>query len=485
MLLATRAVQAYPGAPTGVVTEEARGEAKQRVARALKMFDEGDGEGAVAELTRAWELTGSPAVLYNLGLVQVSLGRWVAADAALTEVLALSPDPLKPAQRARAIEAQQKARTRIGTVVLVPKLPEGSTPEQLAGAIVEVDGVEAGRWPLGKPLRVGNGKHAVGLVATGFAPLRREVIVAGETTVDVEMPLVRMEGKAGQLTVAVSVPDANVLVDGGLVGTSPLTKGFALPPGKHTVEATRPGYTTASTIVTLAADTTAQVSLNLIEDPAAVKALGAAVLVVPSESAALVEIDGVARPTQVLLPPGSHTLHVEKSGFLSSNRSFMVTAGTTTTVKVALVPTPETLESHDASVSFHRTWGLVGVGSGALLATVGAVLFFPGRALQADVDARAAAHDADTESTSRGGTGTCHQPVDPAVVSQCAATAAGIDADRATARWKVGVGLPLLIGGGALLGTGVVLLLTGPSSHRFDAVRPEIGLGWVGATVVF
>lgn len=43
------------------------------------------------------------------------------------------------------------------------------------------------------PLRVGSGKHAVGLVAPGHALLRREVIVAGEATVTVDMALVRGE----------------------------------------------------------------------------------------------------------------------------------------------------------------------------------------------------------------------------------------------------------------------------------------------------
>jgi len=461
------------------VSDEARTEGKQRLARALALFDEGDAEAALAELTKAWELTGSPAVLYNLGLVQLSLGRWVAADAALTEVLALSPDPLKPAQRARALAAQQKARARIGTVVLVPKLPEASTPDQLVGAVVEVDGVEAGRWPLSAPLRVGSGKHAVGLVAPGHAPLRREVIVAGEATVTVDMALVRMEGKIGQLVVTVSVPAAAVAVDGGFVGNSPLGKGLALTPGKHTLEAKRPGYSAASTTVVVGADTTTQASLTLAEDAAAIKVLGARAVVTPSEPASLVEIDGLPRSGALVpMPPGPHTLRVEKAGFLPTTRGFSLVAGETATIKVTLIPTPETLAAHDASVSFHRTWGFVGLGSGVLLATLGGVLFFPGRALQTDIDTRLAAHEQDLQPKGR-----CHVGTPPS--PDCAATAAALEADRSTARWKVGAGLPLLIGGGALLGAGVILLLTGPNAHRFDAVRPEIGLGWVGVSLAF
>lgn len=120
----------------------------------------------------------------------------------------------------------------------------------------------------------------------------------------------------------VSVPAAAVAVDGGFVGNSPLGKGLALTPGKHTLEAKRPGCSVASTTVVVGADTTTQASLTLAEDAAAIKVLDRAV-VTPSEPASLVEIDGLPRSGALVpMPPGPHTLRVEKAGFLPTTRGF-------------------------------------------------------------------------------------------------------------------------------------------------------------------
>src|SRR4051812_33245945 len=147
---------AYPGAPAGPVSEESKAEAKQRFDKALTLHAEKDFSGALAEFRRAFELTGNLVVLYNIGLVHDALGQYVQADAALGEVLDAKPDPLKPEWRARALETRAHARARIGTIELVPTIAtakiEGAPPidpttDPLAGAVIELDGVDVGRWP--------------------------------------------------------------------------------------------------------------------------------------------------------------------------------------------------------------------------------------------------------------------------------------------------------------------------------------------------
>lgn len=478
-LLISATASAYPGAPSGVVSDESRTDARKRFDRALKLFDEGDSNGALAELTRAWELSGNLVVLYNIGLVQLTLGRYVLADAALSEVLDAKPDPLKPDQRKRAIDARDKARARIGVVRLIPKLPDGASESSLVNAIVELDGVEVARWPMASPLRVGVGKHAVGLIATGHAPLRREVSVAGETTVDVEMALLPMAGKVGQLQVLVSAPASTVTLDGTLIGTAPIDKSLPVAPGNHVIEAKRAGYVTASSTINVAADATVNVSLQLVEDPVAIKNLGSAAIVTASEPPTSVEIDGVARSGErIALAPGPHTLRVEKTGFIPVARTFALDPGVTKTLNVMLIPTPETLSTHDASVSFHRTWGLIGLSSGVVLTTVGAILYFPNRAAYSDARQRKVIQE---ESTTNGGRCSVTSTAPP----DCATNAAAIDEDLARTLPRRNIGAGLLIVGGVALGTGIVLLLTSPNASRFDKVRPEIGLNYIGATFVF
>jgi hypothetical protein len=266
-----------------------------------------------------------------------------------------------------------------------------------------------------------------------------------------------------------------------MIGVSPIDKGLAVTPGNHVVEAKRPGYVTASSAVNVAADSVAHANLQLTEDPAAIKAINATVTIVANEPPGSIEIDGIGRAgDRIALPPGPHSLRIEKKGFVPTLRTFELEAGANKTLNVSILPTPETLAAHDASVSFHRTWGIVGITSGVVLTTVGAILYFPGRAAYADARAR----QLEQESNILLG-GSCHigsKDYDPAV---CAARGREIDEDLASSRPRRDVGAVLLIGGGVILGTGLVLILTGPSGSRFDKVRPQLGLNYIGATFVF
>src|SRR5271154_2835885 len=82
--VASSTALAQPAAPT----EAARQEARDRFDRGLKLFNDGDNPGALAEFKRAFELIPNPLVLYNIGLVYAAMGRPVEAVDALDKVLA-------------------------------------------------------------------------------------------------------------------------------------------------------------------------------------------------------------------------------------------------------------------------------------------------------------------------------------------------------------------------------------------------------------
>src|SRR6185503_13101426 len=146
-----------------------RREAAQRFDRGLKLFNEQDNAGALAEFRRANELSPQLLVVYNIGLVYAAMGRPVEAVGALEEALR-SRDALKPALRSRAESVLAEQSARIGRVRVMTR-PEG--------ARIEVDGVAAGKRPLAEPLRVASGTHVVGAVLEEHAPARKEVTVAG------------------------------------------------------------------------------------------------------------------------------------------------------------------------------------------------------------------------------------------------------------------------------------------------------------------
>ncbi len=462
---------AFPGAPKGPVTEEARSDAKARVKKALGLFDQGDNAGALAELRKAYELTGSPLVLYNIGLVLDAKGDYPEADAALTEVLALAPDPLKPEARKRALEAQAHARANIGLVELAAQLetPPGTTDDPRIGASIELDGVEVARWPLGGPLRVSVGEHTVGLVVAGYAPARKKVLVAGGTTVKASLSLVAMASKAAQLTVKCNVPGAEVLVDGEPIGRTPFAASVAVAPGKHVVEAKRPGYGAGSTVVTLAAGGTGGADLDLREDAAATLALGAKVKLDISEPGATVTIDGAPRAVSapLALPPGPHQLHVERTGFFAVDRELDVKAGATTTIRVSLPPTPETVEAHDATVKTHRTWGVVGAGAGGALLAGSAVWLGVLLGQRSDINARALAFN------NRLGNQDCSLLT--TAWPTCVAEKEQIDADQASNRTRRTLAVVGMVVGAVGLGLGIYAFASAPDPNKYKAVHRDEG----------
>lgn len=452
------ALHAYPGAPKGPVTDEARAEAKQRVKVALGAFDQGDHAAALAELRKAWELTGSPLVLYNIGLVLDAKGDYPEADLVLGEVLALSPDPLKPEARKRAVEVQAHARARIGTIEIAASA-EGEA--SLAGAVVELDGLDVGRWPLPAPLRVAIGEHTVGLVAAGFAPSRKKVLVAGGVAAKVKLELVPSAIKAAQLTIKCPVPAAEVLVDGEPVGRSPLVSSLAVLPGKHVIEARRPGYATASTVLQLTADGTGTAELDLREDAAKIKELGAHLVLEISEGSAVVTVDGTPREPSapIPLPPGPHRLHVERAGFLAADRDVTLVAGQSTTVGVRLLPTAATQAAHDDSVRAHRAWGFVGAGVGGAVLVGSGVWFGLLMGQRSDLVTRIN----DYNNRFPGST-SCSTTSNP---DACAAEKAALDDEQSTNRTRRTLATIGIVVGAAGLGLGLFSLLTTPDPNRY------------------
>ena len=86
-------------------------EARERFDRGLRLFDEGDSAGALAEFKRAHELVPNQLVLFNIGLVYAALGRPVEATDALDAVLRDSGRlPADKLERARRTRDEQAAR---------------------------------------------------------------------------------------------------------------------------------------------------------------------------------------------------------------------------------------------------------------------------------------------------------------------------------------------------------------------------------------
>jgi hypothetical protein len=342
-------------------SDAARTEAADRFDRGLRLFNGGDTGGALAEFRRAYELIPNPLVLYNMGLVYAQMGRAVEAKDALDKVLA-SPGSLS---------ADRAANAKTTRDALAARIAEVNVKVSVEGATIDVDGVEAGKAPLAQALRVTGGPHVIGATATGFAPLRKEITIAGGEKQDVSLELVAMQGKLAHLVVNTKLPAADVFVDGQRVGKTPLPASVSIAPGPHHVEVLRPGYTTAVTDIALGDGANGQVTLEPQEDPAAMQPIAGTLDVQVSEGQPMVTIDHRALGAYIApikLAPGPHHVMVEEGNFEPLERDVTISTGTTAVLQAQLYPTPEFHSRYKARATSQRLWGVISMVGGAVLA---------------------------------------------------------------------------------------------------------------------
>jgi hypothetical protein len=205
--LAARAAEPDAAAPV----DARRAEAADRFDRGMALLEQGDNAGALAELTRVYQLAPHPRVLYNIGLVYAALNRPVEATRAFDLLLsapgALPADSLKLARRTRDEQARRVARLDVTTNV---------------PAIIETDGIEIGKTPLDEPLAIASGTRMLAVSSPGYLPVRKEITVAGETTVTLHIELPPSELRLAHLAIRTKVADVDVFVDGQRVGRTPL-----------------------------------------------------------------------------------------------------------------------------------------------------------------------------------------------------------------------------------------------------------------------
>jgi hypothetical protein len=460
------AQSAPPVAPVASVpSDAAKAEARDRFDRGLKLFNDGDNAGALAEFKRAYELIPNPLVLYNIGLVSAAMGRPVEAVDALDKVLA-SPGGVAGDRLARAQQTRDEQVKRIAHVRVVTNVP----------AAVEIDNVAVGQTPMTSPVAVSGGVHVVGAVASGYAPLRKELTIAGGETAELKLDLVEMQGRVAHVTIRTHLPGADVVIDDQVVGKTPVPESLTVAPGQHKIELRRLGYATARQDLMLGEGASGELTLEPAQDSAALGAQAGTLDVEATETDPVLTVDGkplgiYPSATGLRLPAGPHHLLVERAGFLPQERDVSVDPGRTTTLHVALDPTAETLAAYRSRVSSQRTWDIVLV-AGGLALTGGSVGFLLWNGQQ-----RKTAHDdydaaeanvinpppKSTCDIAHGGNpATCNAPV-------LDAQSRINDANTRDIFGWVGFGVGL-----AATGLGTVLLLTGPDSHRYEhsASRP-------------
>lgn len=452
--------------PAAAPSEAVRLEARERFDRGLRLFNEGDNSGALVEFRRAYDLVQNPVVLYNIGLVYGQMGRAVEATDALDRLLA-APGNLAPERLALARQSREEQAARIAQI---------GVDANVAGARIEIDGIEAGKTPTATPLRVTGGTHVVGVVATGYLPQRKEIAIAGGQTQSLRFDLDPTTGGLAQLVVKTHLPGADVYADAQRIGTTPFSASIALAPGRHRVELRRAGYVTAATEITLTEGASGEVALEPEEDRAAGGSQGSLALDV-SEAQPVVTVDGRLRgvyASPLRLMAGPHHLLIERADFESSERDVTIDPDRTTAVRVVLEPTPEYRIRFAARARAQRTWGWVAVVVGPIVAGGGAGLLAYDAKQRSEGNATIARIQSENAPNTDELCSPSQQTTTAAFANNCTipfnnATSQVDDANTRDdfAYGAIGVGAAGLI-------VGIVLLATSDDPHKYDRpVSPE------------
>lgn len=171
---ASRAVRA----PSGASDERAQ-EARTRYDRGLQLYNEGAAEGALVEFERAYQLSPTYRLLYNIALIRVQLNDYAQAIKAFQEYLAEGGAEVPSVRRSEVERQVAVLRTKVGRVEVASRA---------RGADVLVDDVVVGRVPLADALVLNPGRRRITIARAGSSSTTL-VTVAGQDHLKIELNL--------------------------------------------------------------------------------------------------------------------------------------------------------------------------------------------------------------------------------------------------------------------------------------------------------
>lgn len=427
-------------------------EARQRFQRGVDLYEERNYTAAMVEFQRAYELTRNPAVLYNISATHELSGHMVEALDAMLEYERLAPQEAVAARRAEVDAALARIRRSIATLIV---------RVEAQGLTLAVDGLQRSVSEARTGLRVAAGRHRVTLSAPHYQTREEEFDVSGGNSTTITEGLTP---ESAFFTVECNIPAAEILVDGRVVGSTPVTSPLPLPEGTHHIIVRRLGYTPYETDVNaVGAGARVRATLSWADNIAPNE--GARFRVRANEEHLVAILDGrrVSAEGRDVVPPGRHTLRIERSDFIAEEREVDFPAGQETVVRLWLQPAPAYREAYMGTVRRARLAGWLTLAAGAVVAGGGAAWYVVNEGSLATDTATRDDLNRQLEAL-RGMAGF------QAVETQRNAAQVNVDNGE---YFRYG-SIATIAAGGITAIIGVVMLATGPSGSRFDE-RPLAG----------
>jgi len=148
--------------------------------RAVKQFDAGDYAASLSSFQKAYDLSPTFHILYNIGRASRRTGDYIRASEAFESYLKDGGGELKEERRVDVKKKLEELKALIGSLEITVNID---------GAKVFVDDAVVGESPLSSPVRVNAGPHRVKVVIDGAVPVVREVDVTSGPPIAVELEL--------------------------------------------------------------------------------------------------------------------------------------------------------------------------------------------------------------------------------------------------------------------------------------------------------
>lgn len=110
-------------------------------------------------------------------------------------------------------------------------------PAGLTNAVLNIDGKDVGPLPAG-PQPLTAGEHTIKVHRVGYADFVKKVNVVGGKPIDLDAKLAPL---SAVVSVTSDVPDAQVFINGRLIGTAPITE-YEAPPGTVELSVRKDGF---------------------------------------------------------------------------------------------------------------------------------------------------------------------------------------------------------------------------------------------------
>ena len=236
---------------TSAEPSEATLQARRHFKLGIRLYQDTNYSGALAEFEAAYAAKPGPGSLQNVALCQRALFRYREAAETLAQLLARHDGELSDGEKKAVRNALTELHGLVGSIII------NVDPSD---AKVTIDGRMLAPSELHAGVEVNVGEHSLVAEAPGYARLLRVVSVAsGQKHLPVEMKLKTSEGV---LSVVASDPLAAIAVD-GVTRAFHEWRGGVKPDTDHLVQVFRDGYESYESTVSVGLGKTLEIEARL------------------------------------------------------------------------------------------------------------------------------------------------------------------------------------------------------------------------------